>query len=232
MDRLLSEVLSNFYVCIVSHHFIISLYYCWKILFVPPPSTSRLSPISWGGEANRKSGKQPCRIFLFSDGRQVYLHVPLSIILNLISRVCVSLSLWLCGNTRELISFAGSGCVPQDLITVRCPVCAGFKHPPAWLSVCQLGLWHALLLLPHPPQCLRLSGSPHHCFPCCFFFNGWMRRWQRLLKRYCFDMMAQRKCCFHQAVNAEHNVNWIYFDFWFFGLIKDTQICMLRCLKV
>lgn len=72
----------------------------------------------------------------------VYLHVTdESIISKLITHVCVSL--WLGGDTRELISFTGSRCngfIPQDLITVRCPMCAGFKHPPAWLSACQLGL--------------------------------------------------------------------------------------------
>lgn len=60
-----------------------------------------------------------------------------------LDHACLCLSLWLCANTRELISFTGSGrngFIPQDLITVRCPMCVGFKRPPAWLSVCQLGL--------------------------------------------------------------------------------------------
>lgn len=82
----------------------------------------------------------------------VYLHVTdESIISKLITHVCVSL--WLGGDTRELISFTGSRCngfIPQDLITVRCPMCAGFKHPPAWLSACQLGLWGPLAPPPAP----------------------------------------------------------------------------------
>lgn len=69
------------------------------------------------------------------------------------SRLSVSV-FGLGANTRELISFSGSGCngfIPQDLITVRCPMCAGFKHPPARLSSCQLGLRGELIRLPPPP---------------------------------------------------------------------------------
>lgn len=90
-------------------------------------------------------------ILQFSLFLMVYLHVSLSIISNLIMHVSLSLFLWLFGNTRELISFTGSGCngfIPQDLITVRCPMCAGFKHP-----VCQLGLSlsPSVFHLPHHP---------------------------------------------------------------------------------
>lgn len=101
--------------------------------------------------------------FFFFFKFDVYLHVTdESIISKLITHVCVSL--WLGGDTRELIGFTGSRCngfIPQDLITVRCPMCAGFKHPPAWLSACQLGLWGPL---PRPsPHGPKMYGSPHLC---------------------------------------------------------------------
>lgn len=62
----------------------------------PPPPSSRLSPyVGEGRQTDNAANK--LAVFLFfvcvSDGRQVYLHVPLSIIPNLITHVCVSLSL-------------------------------------------------------------------------------------------------------------------------------------------
>lgn len=48
------------------------------------------------------------------------------ILLSIISNLITPVRLWLGANTRELISFASSRCngfIPEDLITVRCPVC-------------------------------------------------------------------------------------------------------------
>lgn len=90
------------------------------------------------------------------------MRVLLLLLWELITHVCVSL--WLGGDTRELISFTGSRCngfIPQDLITVRCPMCAGFKYPPAWLSACQLGFWGPLQ--PPSPHGPKMYGSPHLC---------------------------------------------------------------------
>ena len=122
-------------------------------------------------------------VFLFFFiGWQTGLFVCYSEYYFKLDHACLRLSLWLAGNTRELISFAGSGCngfIPQDLITVRCPMCVGFKRPPARLSVCQLGLWGGLSSTSPTPRAPKHIGVPitvssaaqrTTCLPCLFYF--------------------------------------------------------------